>query len=282
MVFVEILRLIVVLVGALAGLSIGSSGHSAGGRILGAGVGVLIGYVAGGALGRLLDRGVKGADRSLVEVPAPELLAGAFLGGLGLLVGVVLCIPLFVFSRQDWNYPVAAGVAWVVGALGMKLGMSNGRQLAEAARITRRLNPVQQAPEGAVLVDTSAIMDRSFLVLGRAGLLGREILVPEPVVDELATLSDGPDPVSSRRARRALEAIDAVRDAGIVVSVVAGDVPEASMTEEKVVRVAERLGVRLFTCSPDVARQQQRIGLPIIDLRDLCADLLPDHIPGEH
>ncbi|MGH9296567.1 MAG: hypothetical protein ACRDZP_01155, partial [Acidimicrobiales bacterium] len=60
------------------------------------------------------------------------------------------------------------------------------------------------------------------------------------------------------------------------------DVPEASMTEEKVVRVAERLGVRLFTCSPDVARLQQLIGLPIIDLRDLCADLLPDPIPGEH
>jgi uncharacterized protein YacL len=281
MVFVEILRLIVVLIGALVGLAIGSGFHTASARVLGAGVGVLVGYVAGGIAGRLVDRGVRQADRSLIDIPAPELLAGAFLGSLGFLVGVVLCVPLFIFFRRDYDYPIVAGIGWVIGALGLKLGMTNGRRLAEAARITRKLNPFQEAPEGSVLVDTSAAMDRAFLVLGRAGLLGREILLPEPVADELRTLSDSPDPVSSRRARRALQAIDALREAGITVSIVGGDFPQTAMTEEKVLQLATKLGVRLYTCSTEVARKQASMDVPIIDLRSLVADLSPDHVPGE-
>ncbi|MGO9197063.1 MAG: hypothetical protein ACLQK4_08025 [Acidimicrobiales bacterium] len=281
MVFVEILRLIVVLIGALVGLAVGSGFHTTLARVLGAAIGVLVGYVAGGIAGRLIDRGVLRADRSLVDIPAPELLAGAFLGGLGFLVGVVLCLPLFIFFRREYDYPIAAAVAWVIGAVGLKVGMTNGRRIAEAAKITRKLDPLQAAPEGSVLVDTSAVMDRAFLVLGRAGLLGREILLPEPVADELRTLSESPDPVSSRRARRSLQAIEAVRDAGIMISVVPGDFPQTAMTEEKVLQLARQLGVRLFTCSTDVARQQAGMDVPIVDLRSLVADLSPDHVPGE-
>lgn len=281
MVFVEILRLIIVLIGALVGIALGSTGHGTDGRVVGAVIGVLVGYVLGGIIGRLVARGVRQADRTLVDIPAPELLAGAFLGGLGALLGVVACLPLFIFFRRDYDYPIAAAVGWVVGTVGFRIGSINGRKLAEAARITRRLSPFQEAPEGSVLVDTSAVMDRAFLVLGRAGLLGREILLPEPVADELTTLADGPDPVASRRARRGLEAIDAVKEAGIAVTVVPGDVPQAALTEEKVLQLANRLGVRLFTCSSEVARQQAKMEVPVIDLRSLLADLSPDHVPGE-
>ncbi|MHB8245457.1 MAG: PIN domain-containing protein [Acidimicrobiales bacterium] len=281
MVFVEILRLIVVLVGALVGLMVGSGFNSASARPVAAAIGVLVGYVVGGAAGRLIDRGVRQADRSLVEVPALELLAGSFLAGIGFLVGVVLCAPLFIFVRHDFDYPIAAGVGWIGGFIGFKIGTTNGRRLAEAARITRKLSPLQQAPEGSVLVDTSAVMDRAFLVLGTAGLLGREILLPEPVGDELRTLSNAPDPVTSRRAHRALEAIEAVRNAGITISVVPGDFPDTAMTEEKVLQLAGRLGVRLYTCSSEVTRQRDQVDVPIVDLRSLVSDLSPDHVPGE-
>jgi uncharacterized protein YacL len=215
-------------------------------------------------------------------VPATEILAGAVLGGVGLLVGAVVCIPLFVLVKQDFDYPVAAAVAWVIAYLGLRIGMSKGGQIGEAARLSRRLAVhTDDADPGGVMVDTSAVMDRAFLVLGRAGLLGPEILVPEPVADELRTLADAPDPVSSRRARRGLEAIEAIREAGMTVTVVAGDVPAASMTEEKVLVIASRLGARLVTSSADVARQEAAIGIPIIDLRALLAELAPDHVPGE-
>jgi uncharacterized protein YacL len=124
-------------------------------------------------------------------------------------------------------------------------------------------------------------MDRAFLVLGTAGLLGPEILVPEPVADELQTLANGPDPVSARRARRGLEAVEAVRDAGVTITLMTGDIPSAAMTEEKVLALATRSGARLVTASAEVARQHEAIGIQIIDLRSLVTDLAPDHVPGE-
>jgi uncharacterized protein YacL len=281
MIFVEILRLIVVLIGATVGLAVGSSLHTETARLLGAVIGVLVGYVAGGTGGRFLAREVKRADRPLLEVPALEVLAGALLGGLGFLLGVVVSLPLFFFVRRAFDYPIAAGIAWVLGAIGLKLGRSNAERLAQAARITRQLSVLQEVPEGSVLVDTSAVMDRSFLVLGRAGLLGGEVLLPEPVADELATLAAGPDPVASRRARRGLEAVAAIQEAGVKVTVLKGDVVEAALTEEKVLRLASSLGVRLYTCSGALARANEQAEVPIIDLRALVADLAPDHVPGE-
>ncbi len=279
--FVETLRLIVVLGGALVGLSV-TENASSGGRVLGATIGVLIAYVLGGAFGRVVDRLSQRATRQWRDVPATEVLAGALLGGIGFVVGALACIPLFVFVKQDFDFPIAGALAWVVGYFGLRVGMSKGRQLSDAARLSRRLAVGDEdANPGAVMVDTSAVMDRAFLVLGRAGLLGAEILVAEPVTDELLTLADAPDPVTSRRARRGLEALEAIREAGITVTIVSGDVPAAAMTEEKVLTIADRLGVRVVTASAAVARQQGALGVPIIDMRALLADLAPDHVPGE-
>lgn len=282
MVFVEVLRLIMVLAGALAGLAIGQSVHdTAGARVLGAGIGVLLTYAIGGGAGRLIDRSYERAVSQARNLPGPELLAGVLLGAVGLVVGIVLCLPLFVFVKQDYDYPVAAGVAWILGYLGLRTGMAKGRQLADSARLTRRLEVRNDTAPGGLMIDTSAVMDRAFLVLGLAGLLGPEVLIPEPVTDELRTLADGVDPVSSRRAGRALEAIGVIRAAGVAVTVVSGDVPEVSMIEEKVLVLAERLGARLLTSSAEIARQQAHLGVVIVDLRAVAADLAPDHIPGE-
>jgi uncharacterized protein YacL len=283
MVFVEVFRLIVVLVGALVGLAVADGAHnSPEGRILGAVIGVLVAYLVGGAAGRALDRIFQQAVRGWRDLPPSELLAGGLLGGIGVLVGAVLSIPLFVFVKQDIDFPLAAAVCWVLGYLGVRLGVSKGRQLSEAARLSRRMTVTDQvAAPGAFLVDTSAVMDRAFLVLGCAGLLGTQVLVPEPVTDELRTLAAGPDPVTSRRARRGLEALEALREAGVPVNIVKGDVPGASMTEEKVLTIADRLQARLLTGSPDVARQRETLGVPIIDLRAVAAEMAPDHVPGE-
>jgi uncharacterized protein YacL len=270
-----------VLGGALVGLSV-TNHSSSDGRVLGATIGVLVAYVLGGAVGRVVERLSQGADRRWRDVPATEILAGALLGGIGFLVGAMICIPLFVFVKQDFDYPIAGSLAWVIGYFGLRVGMSKGRQLSDAARLSRRLSVGDDdANPGAVMVDTSAVMDRAFLVLGRAGLLGAEILVAEPVADELRTLAVAPDPVASRRARRGLEALEAIREAGVTVTVVSGDVPAAAMTAEKVLTIADRLGVRVVTASAEVARQQDALGIPIIDMRALLADLAPDHVPGE-
>jgi len=284
MVFVEVFRLLVAVCGALVGLTAGN--HYAAtplGRSTGAAIGVLVGYVVGGVVGRLTAGGMREANRSLRDVPSPELLSGMLFGSLGLLIGVIACIPLFVFVREDFDFLIAAAVAWVLGTLGLKLGMAKGRQLADALGVTRHLTTTRQdVPAGGDLADTSAVMDRSFLVMGQIGLFGPELLIPEPVADELATLADGPDPVAARRARRGLEALDELKNLGVRVTFVQSDVPAAASIEDKVSTLADRLNARVVTCSVEMTRRREDAGARVLDLRRLVSDLSPDHIPGEH
>jgi len=285
MVFVEVFRLFVAVCGALVGLLVGNLQHhpSAVRRSASAGIGVGVGYVLGGVVGRLMNGSMGRATRSLRDVPAPELLSGMLLGAISFLVGAVICIPLFVFVHEAFDFLIAAAVAWVLGTLGLRLGMAKGRQLADSLGVTRRLESMHQdlAP-GGDLVDTSAVMDRSFLVMGRLGLFARELLIPEPVADELATLAEGPDPVASRRARRGLEAVDELRSLGVKVTFVQGDLPGAASIEDKVIVLADRLNARVVTCSAELTRRREEAGARVLDLRRLANELSPDHVPGEH
>jgi len=101
------------------------------------------------------------------------------------------------------------------------------------------------------------------------------------VVDQVRTLADGPDPVASRRARRGLESIEALREAGIPVHVAPDEVPEVDDATTKLVTVARRLGLRIGTCSSTVVEMAGDWDLPAVDLRRMTGDLTPDHPPGE-
>jgi uncharacterized protein YacL len=279
MVFVELLRLVVAVGGALAGLAV-AGGHGAAVRSLDAGLGVLVGYVAGGVLGRFAERGVTRTARSVRSLPPVELLAGLLLGGIGILVGVLACLPLLVLSPAAYDYAVTAAVALVFGELGLRLGMAKGHQLAEGLGLSRRLWPeAPQVGSGALLADASALLDRGLAALARAGLVG-ELLVPEAVVDEVRTLAAGPDPVASRRARRALEHLEALRAGGVTVSVVPGD-PALEEPAERMVALVRRTGARVATASAAVTARLRAAGLPVLDLRELKGELAPEHVAGE-
>ena len=284
MVFVEVFRLFVAVCGALVGLAVAHHQHHFSDAVFAAciGIGVGVGYVLGGVIGRVMNGSMGRATRSLRDVPAPELLAGMVLGATSFLVGAVICIPLFVFVHEAYDYFIAAAVAWVLGTLGLRLGMAKGRQLADSLGVTRRLESMHQnlAP-GGDLMDTSAIMDRSFLVMGRLGLFAPEVLIPEPVADEIATLAEGPDPVASRRARRGLEAIEELKDLGVNVTFVQGDLPGSASIEDKVIVLADRLNARVVTCSTELTHRREEAGARVLDLRRLASDLSPDHVPGE-
>jgi uncharacterized protein YacL len=119
------------------------------------------------------------------------------------------------------------------------------------------------------------------LFLGRYGLLVGGLVVPRFVIDQLQTMAAGPDPVSSRRARRGLERLDVLRDLRVPVHVAENEVPEFDDLTDRLVEVARRLGLRIVTCSGQVRETAKRRGVAVTDLRPLANDLTPDHMPGE-
>lgn len=284
MVFVEGFRLLLVIAGAISGLEVGDHvGRNSSAPVVGVFLGALAAYVIGGVVGRLIDKGVTGAVSELRRMPAGEVFAASVVGTTGLLVGLVAGLPLIALVHSSIDYPLVAAMAWVLCFFGIRLGVAKGRDLVRTAGLTHLLDPPTEPPSGSALVlDTSALLDRHLLVLGRSGLLAGGLVLPRFVVDEARSLAEGPDPVTSRRARRGLEAVEALRASGVEVRVVEEEVPEADDTGAKALAVAGRLGIRLATCSAELAARAADRDQPALDLRQLTHELTPDHPPGEH
>ena len=282
MLFVEVFRLILVLIGALSGYEIGHSPHSSTGQVVGLVLGALVAYVIGGILGRLLrHQGDRAAER-FDHIPPGELFAGTLTGIAGFLLGAALSVPLLVLVHSPVVWPGAAALAWAFTWVGFSIGIMKGRQVVAAAGLGRILAPPAEPPPGyAMLVDSSAAMTPFLLVLGRYGLLVGGLVIPRFVIDQLQTMAAGPDPVTSRRARRGLERLDVLRDLHVPVRVAENELPEIDDLTDRLVEVARRLGLRLVTCSGQVRETAKRRGIAVTDLRPLANDLTPDHMPGE-
>jgi uncharacterized protein YacL len=283
MIFVEGFRLFLVIAGAIAGLATGNSIDKHGiAPVAGLALGAFVAYVVGGVAGRLLDRGMAGMVGGLRQMPAGEVFAGAVIGTSGLLIGLVLGLPLIALVHSSIDYPVVSAVAWAFAAFGIRVGVVKGRDMIRAAGMSRLLDPLSEPPPtGMLVVDSSAVMDRYLLVLGRAGLLEVGLVLPRFVIDEVRALAESPDPVTSRRARRGLEAVETLRVAGVDVRIDAEEFPQIEDGGDKAIAVASRFGLRVATCSAEVVAAAERQGVPALDLRRLTAELTPDHTPGE-
>ena len=282
-VFVEVFRLFLVIAGVIGGLAIGDHmGRNTTAPLIGITLGALVTYLAGGIVGRFLDRGVAGAVLELRSMPASEVFAGSVVGTTGLLAGLVAGLPLVALVHSSADYPAVAALAWVLCAAGTRLGVTKGREIIRAAGFSHLVErPDDPPPHNALLIDTSAVLDRHLFVLGRSGLLTGGVVVPRFVVDEVRALAESPDPVSSRRARRGLEAIDSLRAGGVDVRLTDDEVPELEDPGERALAVAHRLHVRLATCSADLAERAESEGIAAVDLRRLMSELAPDHPAGE-
>jgi uncharacterized protein YacL len=283
LVFVEGFRLLFVLAGSLAGFEIGRNldgNHHSGvmGLLFGAG----ISYVIGGVAGRIIDRGLQRVVFLFRNTPPGEIFAASIISSTAMLLGLVIALPLAVLLRSATALLITSFVVWVLATVGWRLGSTKGRQIVAAAGLSRVLSPPSTPPEGqCLLVDSSAIMDRFLLVLGKGGLLPAGLIIPQFVVDHVRSVAAMADPVTSRRARRGLESIEALREMAVPVHVAPDEVPEVDDPTVKLLTVARRLGLRVGTCSSAVVDAAARWELPCVDLRGIAQSLTPDHVPGE-
>ncbi len=279
MIFVEGFRLLFVLAGSVAGFEIGrhvdGNPHS---PVIGLLLGAAVSYVAR-RCGRAADR--QGAAAGGLPLPQhsprgdlrrfhhldhrdaprpgdrPAPAWSYFRSGFAVLTTAVT-------SPGCW--PPSGGVSAQV----------KGRQIVAAAGLSRILAPhVQPHPGHALLVDASAIMDRFLLVLGRGGLLSGGLVIPQFVVDHVRAVAEVPDPVSSRRAWRGLESVEALREMGVPVHIARDEVPEVDDPTIKLLTVARRVGLRIGTCSSNIVDEAARWELAVVDLRGIANALDP-------
>jgi uncharacterized protein YacL len=280
-VFVEIIRLLVVLVLMTAGYGIGIRYGAA---FFGSVLGASIGYVAGGVLGRFLRRATGEVEAQTAHISAGEFLSG----GVGaLLVGMLAALlgsPAVALLPGRWGWPVFCLVVWIGVHAGFRIMWSKSSQLLSLVGLSDEspVGPSATATRDAVLIDTSVLVDGRLLRLSQTGFLHRNVLVPGFVLDELGGLAGSQESPVRRKARGGLESLEAIRRDGLLhVQVLEEEIPEIEDVDAKLVALATRLGVPLLTNDESLGRVAELRGVRCLNLHRLAKSLSWVLTPGE-
>jgi len=286
--FVEITRLLIVLLSTAAGFALGRGdlNEPGNGAVIGATLGACLGYVLGGAVGRLLRRAMHSVEQEVERAPAAQLLVGTLGGAATGVIAALIGAPAVALIPQPWGWPVAGLFVWMGVYSGFTIASRKSEELLALLGLSTR--PLVRASRygnddgGALLLDTSAVMDLRLLEVAKAGFLRSELLVPRFVIDELQSYADAQDETRRRRGRRGLETLDALRrEPGMSLHVLDDEVPEFFEVDAKLVAVARRLGVNLVTVDSPLQHAAEIQGVRCMNLNRLATSVRQQHIQGE-
>lgn len=289
--FVEIVRLFIVLWSTAAGYALGHGSRAFGDSttVVASTLGASLGYVAGGVFGRILGRAMGVVEARVERAPAAQLLAGGVgalvVGGLMTLVGAVAVLVM----PDPWGWPVLGLLAWVGTYSGARIGTTKSAELLALAGLSTRplatATRYEPAPApDALLVDTSAVIDGRLLGMAREGFLQQALLVPRFVLDELRGIAEAADPERRRRGRRGLETLDALRrETNVHLSVVDDELPELDDedVDTRLLALGRRLNAGLLTTDAELTERAEQDALVCLNLHRLADVLRPVHVPGE-
>jgi len=284
--FVEGVRLFMVVLGTAAGFWVARSFGAAGSGLEGLGgmLGCLAGYVGGGVIGRLLERAVGAVERRVERVPPAQVVAGA-LGAIGGgMAAILIAVPIVWLVPGGLGIPLAGLLVWVSLWIGFRVVGGRSAAMLEMLGLSSRPLVRAQAYDAhdGLLLDSSVIMDGQLLGLARAGLLGGDLMVPGFVLHEVQGFADAPDEARSRRAHRGLETLEVIkRDGPVRVFVLDDEVPEHAEVDAKLAALARRLELRLLTNDAPLARVAELQGVVTVNLRRLAVELAPAIMPGD-
>jgi len=210
--------------------------------------------IAGGAVGLIVGLLVAFLIKSIVF----EFISGG--GRAGTYLGIVLYLILAIFTAY----------------LGARVG----------ARI--RIVPVPKhatatgTPDGAKLVDTSAIVDGRIVEIVEAGFLEGTLIVPRFVLRELQTISDSVDPLKRTRGRRGFDVLSRLQElASFQISERDFDDMAPGNVDARLVRLAQELGAKLITNDYNLNRVAHVEGVTALNVNELANAVKPVVLPGE-
>ncbi len=282
---VEATRLLVTLTATAAGFMVGNQiGDNS--TIVGATIGAGLGYVFGGAFGRLVRRALEVAPTAIVpRVSGPQLFAGAFGIGLGIMIGLALGFPIIFLMPPEVAWPLAALIVLLVTAFSATVFSARADELLASVGLgvrkplaTHRLD----SDPASFLVDSSAAIDGRILDLARTGLARGRHWVPAFVVDELQGIADSGDPNRRRRGRRGLDVLESLRDVGgVELAILEEHVPEFSEVDAKLLAIAERSQATLVTTDHNLAAAAGVRGIGVLNPHLIAESLRPQASAGD-
>lgn len=199
---------------------------------------------------------------------------------LGLLIGGLLSALLaWPLSFLPWPAgQIIPAVTAILLTMGSAIAMLAKRDELFAA-LRRGQSAVATTP---TVLDTSAVIDGRVREITRSGFLEGQLVVPQAVLHELQHLAEASDPAKQARGRRGLELLRQLRQDPRIDLVVSDiDSPATDDVDQKLLRIAQELGARLFTCDQNLAQIAALSGIPVLNPNTLERALRPPVHPGD-
>ncbi len=287
---VEILRVLVVVFFAGVGYEVTrllDVDTTALGPFNGVAVGVIVGsglgYVIGGVVGRTAIGAVARTEVALREVSAEQLVAGAFGGVVGVLVGAGVAWPVFLINEPFLAFPLFGVVVAILGLLGYRVGAGKREEVlvmfGHHAGMGRPSVAVSSQPR---ILDSSVAIDGRIVEVVRAGFLHGTMLVAPAVLAELQGLADAGDDLRRAKGRRGLEVLETLRrEPGVVVEVIDDQAVGVHEVDAKLVRICLDRSAPLLTLDTNLAKVASLSGVRVLNLHALTLAVRPKVAAGD-
>jgi uncharacterized protein YacL len=137
-------------------------------------------------------------------------------------------------------------------------------------------------PVNLLLLDTSVIIDGRIAELTGTGIIDGILVVPRFVLQELQQLADSGDPLKRERGKRGLDLLKQLQDdPKMSVRIHEGDFPKEKGVDNKLIRLAQNLGGRLYTNDSNLARIASLQGITCVNLHEVARSLRASLVAGE-
>jgi uncharacterized protein YacL len=132
-----------------------------------------------------------------------------------------------------------------------------------------------------ILLDSCAVIDGRIIELAKAGFLPGRLMVPEFIIAELQLLADGNDSHKRERARFGLEVIRQLQNDPDVSLQVEHQLVTANTTDDKLVKLAQKINAELFTTDFNLNQVASIEGVRVLNVNELAHALRPVALPGD-
>lgn len=208
-------------------------------------------------------------------------------GGLGLIMGLILAaIVVSVLARLPFTAAYFRGgtliamfaLALVFLVCGY-LGAVTGRAVTYDLTLFRQ--PEQEGGTKArFLVGEKSLIDGRIVNLAESPLLTGEIIVPRFVVDQLNQLTASHVPMEKFRGERGLESLRRLQQ-NRMRAVFIRELDLLHGEIEGVLDYAVQHDARIVTQNPAMMKEADRRGIPVVNLNDIAAMLVPEILSGD-
>lgn len=224
----------------------------------------------------LLEGRIRQGDPRQVLTAGVGLVLGLLLAGI--VWGILATLPLTAVAFAGGTLLTVYGLVLLFLVCGY-LGAVTGRAVTYDLTLFRQ--PEQNGGSKArFLVGEKSLIDGRIVKLAESPLLSGEIIVPRFVVDQLNQLAASHVPIDRFRGERGLDSLRRLQQ-NRIRAVYIREIDLLHGEIEGVLDYAVQHDARIVTHNPEMIKEANRRGIPVVNLNDIAEMLEPEVLSGD-